>query len=368
MIGGIKYCVPGNRLKVYGNYAYAYTANGELATKTNTATSETTAYEYDVLGNLRSVTLADGTVIDYVIDGRNRRVGKKVNGTLERSWIYDGQLRPVAEMDGSGVLVSQFVYATHINVPDYMVKGGVTYRILTDHLGSLRFVIDTATGTIAQRIDYDDWGNVITNTNADFTPFGFAGGMYDSQTKLTRFGARDYDAEVGRWTAKDPIGFGGGSFLIYSYMNEDPVQCIDASGLASAAGCCGDKCPSGNWVYVSGPLSFTFVPIIGGSYSRGKLKCVDDPHRVQVPVAIKCGGAGFMAAVSWDVFGGTVGYALTGIKDPCDIPAKIEQNATLFSVPFFGGSVPKSGWPVHWTFSPGLGGGAGYFSCEMTRR
>jgi len=134
-------------------------------------------------------------------------------------------------MDGTGALVSQFVYATHINVPDYMVKGGVTYRVITDHLGSLRFVIDTATGTIAQRIDYDDWGNVLVNTSPDFTPFGFAGGLYDSQTKLVRFSARDYDAETGRWTSKDPIGFGGLNVNLYSYVFSDPINSIDPFGF-----------------------------------------------------------------------------------------------------------------------------------------
>ena len=35
--------------------------------------------------------------------------------------------------------------------------------------------------------------------------FGFAGGIYDPDTELVRFGARDYDPRVGRWTTKDPI-------------------------------------------------------------------------------------------------------------------------------------------------------------------
>ncbi|HQO19511.1 MAG TPA: RHS repeat-associated core domain-containing protein [Acidobacteriota bacterium] len=219
-----------DRLLSYGNYTYTYTANGELRSKTNTTNGEMTSYTYDVLGNLRTVLLPDGTQIDYIIDGRNRRVGKKVNGTLERSWIYDGQLRPVAELDGSGVLTAQYVYATHINVPDYIIKGATTYRAITDHLGSLRFVIDTATGAIVQRMDYDDWGNVLVNTSPDFTPFGFAGGLYDSQTKLTRFGARDYDPECGRWTAKDPIGFGGVDYGIYSYAKNNPVCLYDPTG------------------------------------------------------------------------------------------------------------------------------------------
>ena len=62
-------------------------------------------------------------------------------------------------------------------------------------------VIDTATGTIAQRMDYDEFGNVTTDTNPGFQPFGFAGGIYDRDTGLVRFGARDYDPATG----VDPI-------------------------------------------------------------------------------------------------------------------------------------------------------------------
>jgi RHS repeat-associated protein len=114
-----------------------------------------------------------------------------------------------------------------------MMKGGVTYRILSDHLGSPRLVIDTSTNTITQRLDYDEFGNVILDTNPGFQPFGFAGGIYDQHTKLTRFGARDYDAETGRWTAKDPIRFDGGDFNLYGYVFSDPINAVDPTGAAS---------------------------------------------------------------------------------------------------------------------------------------
>ena len=119
------------------------------------------------------------------------------------------------------------------NVPDYMIKGGVTYRIIADHLGSPRLVVNTANGQIVQRMDYDAFGNVITDTNPGFQPFGFAGGLYDRDTKLVRFGARDYDAETGRWTAKDPILFAGRQANLYAYVRNDPLNLRDPDGLQS---------------------------------------------------------------------------------------------------------------------------------------
>ena len=218
-----------DRLTQYGVTSYTYTANGELQSKTEAAA--TTQYSYDVLGNLTHVTLPNATQIDYVIDGQNRRIGKKVNGTLTQGFLYDGQLRIVAELDGSNNVVRRFVYGSRSNIPDYMIKGGVTYRIISDTLGSPRLVVDINTGTVAQEIDYDDFGVVMNDTNPGFQPFGIAGGVYDKDTGLVRFGARDYDAQTGRWTAKDPILFDGGDTNLYGYVLNDPVNFTDRTGL-----------------------------------------------------------------------------------------------------------------------------------------
>src|SRR5204862_3899361 len=129
-------------------------------------------------------------------------------------------LKPIVELDGANQVVSRFIYAGKVNVPEYMIKGGATYRIVTDHLGSPRLVVSTADGQVAQRMDYDEFGNVIADTSPGFQPFGFGGGLYDPHTQLVRFGARDYDGEIGRWTSKDSIGMGGGvNFYAYSHNN-----------------------------------------------------------------------------------------------------------------------------------------------------
>ena len=119
-------------------------------------------------------------------------------------------------------------------MPEYLTKNGQTYRIIADHLGSPRLVVNVATGQIAQRLDYDAWGKVTQDTSPGFQPFGFAGGLYDRDTGLVRFGLRDYDPDNGRWTSKDPIGFNAGDGNLYAYVHNDPVNYLDPTGLAES--------------------------------------------------------------------------------------------------------------------------------------
>jgi RHS repeat-associated protein len=216
-------------LKRYGDADYTYTASGDL--KEIAVGSEVKVFDYFATGSLRHVKLPGGTTIDYLVDGEGRRVGKKVNGVLTQGLLYQDELKPAAELDGQGNVVSRFVYAGRPNVPDYMVKGGITYRIVSDHLGSVQMVVNSATGEIAQQIDYDEWGNILLDTNPGFQPFGYAGGMYDRDTGLVRFGARDYDPVTGRWTAMDPLGFAGGDSNLYAYVGGNPLSYTDPLGL-----------------------------------------------------------------------------------------------------------------------------------------
>jgi len=123
----------------------------------------------------------------------------------------------------------RFEYADG-RMPVSMSKDGTTYYLTYDQLGSLRVVAD-ASGNVVKRIDYDSFGNIINDTNPSFeVPFGFAGGLHDKDTGLVRFGYRDYEPDVGRWTAKDPILFAGGDTDLYGYCLNDPVNWVDPTG------------------------------------------------------------------------------------------------------------------------------------------
>ena len=121
-----------------------------------------------------------------------------------------------------------------------MIAGPTTYRLLSDLRGSVRLVVDVATGAIAQRLDYDTFGNVIADSNPGFQPFGFSGGLYDPDTGVVLFGDRSYDPSSGRFISRDPLGLRGGTEP-YTYANGDPINAVDPTGhfwsflLAAAA-------------------------------------------------------------------------------------------------------------------------------------
>jgi len=148
-----------------------------------------------------------------------------------QGFLYEDQLNPIAELDGSGNIISRFVYGGFNNIPDYMIKGGEIFKFIPNNLGSPMAIINASSGQIAQQISYDEFGNQIVDTNPGFQPFGFGGGIYDQHTLLVRLGARDYDSLTGRWTTKDRAFFGGGSLNFYTYSFNDPINWVDSNGF-----------------------------------------------------------------------------------------------------------------------------------------
>jgi RHS repeat-associated protein len=220
-----------DHLLIAGDMRYEYDLDGFLTHKTNqTDATDQTFYAYSLRGELLRVDLPDGRIIEYVHDALGRRIAKKINGTIIEKYLWQGMTRLLAVYDGADNLLMRFEYADG-RMPVAMTIGIATYYLTYDQVGSLRVVADAA-GNVVKRIDYDSFGNIIADTNEAFKiPLGFAGGLNDPDTELIRFGYRDYDPDVGRWTAKDPIFFAGGDTDLYGYVLNDPVNFIDPIGL-----------------------------------------------------------------------------------------------------------------------------------------
>jgi len=89
--------------------------------------------------------------------------------------------------DGSNKLIMRFEYADS-RLPFAVVKSSVLYYMVYDQIGSLKLIADSA-GNVVKRLEYNTFGNIISDSNPGFAvPFGFAGGLYDRDTKLVKFG------------------------------------------------------------------------------------------------------------------------------------------------------------------------------------
>ncbi|MBI9069009.1 MAG: hypothetical protein JEZ09_17060 [Salinivirgaceae bacterium] len=192
-------------------------------------TTSSRDYNYDVFGNLNSVTWASQTQ-EYIYDGYDRQIATYQNGSVKQKLIFGLGSTPLAELNENDRIINTFVYADS-HTPVLMRKGNTDYYIISDIRGSVRMVVKATTGAIRQQLEYDAYGKVLADDNPGYTPFGYAGGLYDSRTELIRFGARDYYPEIGRWTAEDPIGFLSGCFNDYLYVSNDPINLVDPSGL-----------------------------------------------------------------------------------------------------------------------------------------
>ena len=209
---------------------YDYDVDGFLTTKTEG--SDVTTYDYNSQGQLLEVVLPDTTVIEYRHDALGRRVAKVVDSVVTEKYLWAGMNQGLlAVYNGSDQLLVRYKYAGG-RLPVSFTYDSATWYPVYDQVGSLRAIYNTS-GTKVHEITYDSFGNILSESGsfAGPIPHGFAGGLHDRQTGLVRFGYRDYNPKVGRWTAKDPIGFAGGDVSLYGYVLQNPIKGFDPTGL-----------------------------------------------------------------------------------------------------------------------------------------
>ncbi|MFA6012230.1 MAG: polymorphic toxin-type HINT domain-containing protein [Desulfobacteraceae bacterium] len=307
-----------DRMTGIADRTYSFDDDGRLTQKVR-GSVEQTLYHYSSRGELLNVTLPNGDLIEYIHDPLGRRIAKKINGTTLEKYLWQGQTRLLAVYDDADNLLMRFQYADG-RMPVSMTRGGQTYYLIFDQTGSLKAVADI-NGTVVKAVLYDSFGFIVSDSNPALdVPFGFAGGLHDVDTGLVRFGFRDYDPEIGRWTAKDPIGFAGGDTDLYGYVLSDPVDFVDPLGLwtfqfgLTASGQAGLL--SGNWsigIIFDGNGNVGWYDTVGAgvgvgadgsvgfTFSTSSGECIDD---MSGPFANASASLGAGLSGSLDAFSG----------------------------------------------------------------
>ncbi|MDD5492517.1 MAG: RHS repeat-associated core domain-containing protein, partial [bacterium] len=212
----------GNRLLDDGTYTYTYDHDGNMVTKQNKTTLETTTYTYNSEDQLIGV-VTPAQTISYKYDALGRRIEKNVGGAITR-YIYDGE-DIIQELDNNNQVVVTYTYGPSIDEPIALDKAGQRYYYISDGLGSITALV-YQNGNIAQTYRYDSFGN-ISSTGSLSQPYTYTGREYDSETGLYYYRARYMDPKTGRFLQQDPIW----SKNLYPYVRNNPLNLIDPYGL-----------------------------------------------------------------------------------------------------------------------------------------
>jgi RHS repeat-associated protein len=227
-----------NGLLTDGTFNYTYDGEGNRTKRTEIATGKVTEYVWDYRNRLASVLFKDalGSVtktIDYIYDGNNQRIGKRIDGAVVERYVIDrNQIALV--FDGAGSQTHRYLYGTAVDqvLAD---ETGVSNWMLGDNQGSIRDVVD-GNGSLVNHVVYDSFGKVQSQSNAGYDlRFGYTGREQDGETGLDYYRARYYDASNGRFISEDPLGFGAGDGNLTRYVGNSPVNAIDPSGTITFA-------------------------------------------------------------------------------------------------------------------------------------
>ncbi len=136
-----------------------------------------------------------------------------------------------------GSLTSRYLYTRAVDevfarLADDQQNGQLELSwYLADRLGSVRQQVQTD-GTILNEINYDSFGNIVTETNpAEGDRFKYTGREYDDLTGLYYYRARWYDAGTGKFRSEDPLEFAAGDYNLSRYTWNTPLNATDPTGL-----------------------------------------------------------------------------------------------------------------------------------------
>ncbi len=210
--------------------------------------SSGTSYSYDDNGNLVSSTDSTGTTT-YTWDSRDRLISVSVPSGQKTTFLYDFVRNLIQQSDAGPTLnlTQNFVLDDLTNVAYIARSNGESVSVLAGRtmdqdfaaihangqveyglVDAVNSTIATAdhNGKLASSFSYEPFGKT---TATSTYPFQFTGRV-PATAGLYYYRARYYCPSVGRFISEDPIGFGGGSTLLYEYAANNPLNRTDPNG------------------------------------------------------------------------------------------------------------------------------------------
>lgn len=232
-----------NQIGTFNAVAYTYDANGNLSS------DGTRTYTFDAADRLKTITQG-ATTVTFGYDGIGRRLKQTVGSTETRYlWCGIGICQQRSSLDTA----EKRFYSEG----EYVHTGTKKYLALTDHLGSVRDVIDiTGTPTLVGSFDYRPYGAVARSWGAVTTGYTYAGLFAQTNTGLLLSTTRGYNPSNGKWLNADPIREAGGNNLT-GYVGGRPIAAVDPLGLYA------DVTVIGNKVIIVLPIKYVGPGLIG---------------------------------------------------------------------------------------------------------
>ena len=197
---------------------YTYDANGNLTKDLNKGI---TNISYNCLNLPSVVTFSDGSTITYTYgaDGTKLRTVHKI-GSATTTTDYCGNV--IYENGVQKLLLTEEGYVT--------LSDSKYHYYLKDHQGNNRVVINQS-GTVEETNHYYPFGGVFANTG-NTQPYKYNGKEFDGKkgVNLYDYGARHYDAALGRFTTVDSLAEKHYSESLYTYCYSNPINCIEPNG------------------------------------------------------------------------------------------------------------------------------------------
>ena len=204
---------------------YVYDVNGNLTKDLNKGITD---IQYNVLNLPSTVSFSDGSTITYTYgaDGTKLRTVHKIGSTTTTT-DYCGNV--IYENGTQKLLLTEEGYINLTGTQQY-------HYYLKDHQGNNRVVINQS-GTVEETNHYYPFGGVF-GTTGNTQPYKYNGKELDTKQGLNwyDYGARHYDAALGRFTTNDPLAEKYYSMSPYTYCADNPVKFIDPNGMEYAPG------------------------------------------------------------------------------------------------------------------------------------